>query len=142
MYITYKKDTLQVTGCSSSIPDGEPFIEYSNEEWLAVEDEFLPNFECFVVDLATNKIVFEKELLIKKELIRKNRLTETQMLAQENSQLQIEIIMLKQQIGLYNPLPYKLINNNTNTKEYWYDRLEKKYASQEQIDTLIELGVI
>ena len=66
-----------------------------------------------------------------------NTLTPIQELAQENTQLQIELIELKN--ALMQDIKYLNIENNS---KYWYDRFDKKYASIEQINRLIELGVV
>ena len=128
MYITYDKDTIYSTGCSSSLPS-EPYIELDN-----LDEMFYVYFNCYKVDVENNKVILDEEKRQERINERNNRLNTYQILAQENSQLQIDVLKLKMCLNF--PTTY----NNSN--DYWYDRFDKKYVSKEQIKELIDLGII
>lgn len=131
MYVVYDPDTMYSTGCSSSIPT-EPYIEVDS-----VDEKFYGLFECYKVDIETKELTFDDVKYNEYINAKYNTLTPIQELAQENTQLQIELIELKN--ALMKDINYLNIENNS---KYWYDRFDKKYASIEQINRLIELGIV
>lgn len=131
MYVVYNPDTMYSTGCSSSIPT-EPYIEVD-----FVDEKFYGLFECYKVDIETKELIFDDVKYNEYINAKYNALTPIQELAQENTQLQIELIELKK--SLMKDINYLNIENNS---KYWYDRFDKKYASIEQINKLIELGIV
>lgn len=146
MYILYDEQTLITQGASSSLPETS-YIEISDEDWAKIEDEFIARCDCYTVDLENNTIIFNQELLDLKNEKKANYLTKDQQLAQENSQLQIELIMLRQTLGLPTArttmsVSKTAISTIEEDSEYWYARLACKYANQYQINQLKELGVI
>ena len=67
MYVTYDKDTMYSTGCSSSLPS-EPYIELDN-----LDEMFYVYFNCYKVDVENNKVVLcRNEELFSKELYADN----------------------------------------------------------------------
>lgn len=129
MYVTYDKDTMYSTGCSSSLPS-EPYIELDN-----LDEMFYVYFNCYKVDVENNKVVLDEEKRQERINERNNRLNTYQILAQENSQLQIEMLKLKIDLNL--PVTY-----SKNSNDYWEERFNKKYVSKEQINELIDLGIV
>ena len=128
MYVTYDENTMYSTGCSSSLPT-EPYIEVDS-----LDEMFYVLFNCYKVDVENNKVILDEEKRQARINERNNRLNTYQILAQENSQLQIDVLKLKMCLNF--PTTY----NNSN--DYWYDRFDKKYVSKEQIKELIDLGII
>ena len=128
MYITYDKDTMYSTGCSSSLPS-EPYIELES-----VDEMFYGLYHCFKVDVDNNKLIYDENKYKEYLEIKNNSFTPMQRLAQENTQLQIEMLKLQMTLGLPTTL--------SNKQMYWEDRFTKKYANKKQINELIELGVI
>ena len=130
MYVTYDKETLISTGCSSSEPINEPYIIVDD-----LSENFYRAFDCYRVNLEDNTVVFDENIREQRIIERNNYLTEEQKLAQENSQLQIDMLKLK----MYLNLP-KTVNNHD--EDYWRDRYENKYVNDSQINELIEMGLI
>ena len=128
MYVTYDENTMYSTGCSSSLPT-EPYIEVDS-----LDEMFYVLFNCYKVDVENNKVILDEEKRQERINERRNRLNTYQILAQENSQLQIDMLKLKMCLNFPNTY------NNSN--DYWYDRFDKKYVSKEQIKELIDLGII
>ena len=128
MYVTYDENTMYSTGCSSSLPI-EPYIEVDS-----LDEMFYVLFNCYKVDAENNKVILDEEKRQERINERRNRLNTYQILAQENSQLQIDMLKLKMCLNFPNTY------NNSN--DYWYDRFDKKYVSKEQIKELIDLGII
>lgn len=128
-YIQFDND-YNVTGYSTS---------KMNDKDLRVDEELLEadflEFPLFY-RYENGGLVFKSELRAKRQREIRGALTENQLLGQENSELSIQLSLLRQHVMGTEVL----ITNETIDK--WKARYEKKWASLEQIESMVNYGLL